>query len=88
MGLALPVQLIISNETDIRLVYEGGRLEGVVGAFLSHVPHRDLVEFSVEMLEQFGSGLGVSPSGAARKLPDPLLRSSCSGLSNHDLLIG
>ena len=56
MGLALPVELIESEQPDVCLVDERGRLQRVVGTFLAHVADGDFVQLPVEVMEQFGRG--------------------------------
>ncbi|MFH1845271.1 MAG: hypothetical protein ABIF77_18970 [bacterium] len=45
MRFTLPIQLVESNQTDVRLVHESSRLEGMVNTLPPHVLHRDRVKF-------------------------------------------
>jgi hypothetical protein len=68
--LALPVDARLIDELHVGFVDEGGRLEGVVVAFLGEVMAGEGAEFIVDEGEEFVSGTTVSAAELFEDLGD------------------
>src|SRR6266496_1197685 len=54
------LHLALSNETQVRLIDEGGGLQSVTGALAAHAGGSQAAEFIVNQRDELVSGLGIA----------------------------
>ena len=52
---------VVAGETQVRFVYQGGRVERLAGFLAGELPRRQLAQFVVDQRQELVRGVGLAP---------------------------
>jgi len=67
MGAAVPARVVLPDESDVRLVDQGGRLEGLAGRLAREPPSRQQAQLAVDQWQEL-LGCPGSPCSTSERI--------------------